>query len=234
MKSNLASAVLTCALLAWGCRRDETCPDPSEVRFCRVCYHHEERSVKCVLGVIEKRPLDLRPLRRLPRLELLDLAGRPVDDLGPLAHLPGLRHLNLLNTGVAELRPIAGLRLTGLQLGNTQVRDLEPLRAMTTLVDLDLHGTKVEDFTPLSLLRQLEGLGLGRTSIRDLAPLRGLARLERLDLQNTRVEDLTPLLGLSRLRSLYVSEGAFKPDDLERLRRASKQLEIRVFAKATF
>jgi Leucine-rich repeat (LRR) protein len=44
-------------------------------------------------------------------------------------------------------------KLRFLDLGDTPVADVGPLRGLTALREIDLRGTKVLDVSPLSLLR---------------------------------------------------------------------------------
>jgi Leucine-rich repeat (LRR) protein len=137
--------------------------------------------------------------------ETLDFSGeafRALETLPPgIGELDALRDLELSNTQVSDLDPLRGL--TGLQtlwLGNnTQVSDLDPLRGLTGLQDLRLGNTQVSDLAPLRGLTGLDTLVLGNTQVSDLAPLRGLTGLRNLSLDRTQVRDLRPLAGLRKL-----------------------------------
>ena len=113
----------------------------------------------------------------------------------------GIQLLDLEDTQVTDLSPLKDLStLKFLDLGNTPVVDLSPLKDLSTLKFLDLGNTPVVDLSPLKDLSKLEFLDLGNTQVVDLSPLKDLSKLEFLDLGNTPVADLSPLKDLSKLK----------------------------------
>lgn len=101
-----------------------------------------------------------------------------------------LRHRNLTDLSILNKVP-----LTGLNIANTAVSDLTPLKGRTTLTYLDIGDTKVSDLSPLSGL-PLTGLIVRNTQVSDLSPLSGM-KLEILDILNCKdVTDLSPLSGM--------------------------------------
>jgi hypothetical protein len=130
---------------------------------------------------------------------MIDVAGKPITDmdLAELKKLPKLENLNLSNTRVtsAGLIHLAGLKnLKWLSLWNTQVDDdgLRHLAKLTRLQSLLLDGTRVTD----SGLKHLEGLteldewlGLVGTGVTDsgLVHLRGLTKLRQVNVRRTKV-----------------------------------------------
>ncbi|MBR9842481.1 MAG: leucine-rich repeat domain-containing protein [Rhodobacteraceae bacterium] len=114
-----------------------------------------------------------------------------------IGQLDALRRLDLINTSVSDVRPLRGLtRLTELWLDNSPVKEIEPVSWLWNLVGLSLVNTSVADITPLSKLKGLGFLWLGGSDVRDLNPLSRLTGLEELDLGKTPVTDLRPLLSL--------------------------------------
>ncbi len=107
----------------------------------------------------------------------------------------------------AQAAPLLG-RLTALQsldLFDTWVADLAPLKGLTALQSLNLSRTKVADLAPLKGLTALQSLDLSDSGVADLAPLKGLTALQSLDLSDNGVADLAPLKGLTALRYLGLS-----------------------------
>lgn len=166
---------------------------------------------------------DLSPLAGLP-LEVLGLAGNPIEDLSPLSGMP-LLELDLERTQAADLQPLSGMPLRSLWLNQTPVADLAPLTG-APLTQLSLLGTKVTDLSPLAGL-PLESVWLNDTQVSDLSPLaqsplvsltlhhtpvsnidivRNWPGLRRLHLGESQVTDLSPLRGL-RLTRLIVTPG---------------------------
>jgi hypothetical protein len=130
---------------------------------------------------------------------MIDLAGKPITDrdLEQLKKLPKLENLNLSNTRVtsAGLVHLSGLKnLKWLSLWNTPVDDdgLRHLAKLTKLQSLILDGTRVTD----SGLKHLEGLkdldewlGLSGTGVTDkgLVHLKGLSKLRQVNVRLTKV-----------------------------------------------
>jgi len=80
-------------------------------------------------------------------------------------------------------------KVTKLDLSNTDVADLQPLKGLTSLKRLDLSNTQVADLQPLKGLTSVQWLYLRNTHVADLQPLKGLTSLQVLDLSNTQVAD---------------------------------------------
>ena len=106
-----------------------------------------------------------------------------------------------LSSAMALLQGLTSLQ--SLSLGY-RVKDLTPLKGLTSLETLDLARTQVTDLTPLEGLTNLETLDLSGTQVTDLTPLEGLTNLQKLDLSGTQVTDPTPIAGLTNLRSLVL------------------------------
>lgn len=131
--------------------------------------------------------------------------------------LPPLNKLDLSDTNVYDLTPLKELTgLKSLDLSGSRVSDLRPLMGLTTLQSLRLIYTRVNDLAPLRGLLALQSLDLSETSVSDLQPLRALTALRSLSLTQTKVTDLSPLKGLTVLQSLDLSGTEVK--DIEPLR----------------
>ncbi len=121
----------------------------------------ELATLEPLFGTLARLSLRGAPLaspRRLAgatKLRTLNLRDSSIDDLAPLAGL-GLRHICLVRTGVERIDAHADLPdLTWLWLAHTKVADLQPLRACTRLVELDLRSTPIRDLSPLHGLQHL-------------------------------------------------------------------------------
>lgn len=151
-------------------------------------------------------------LRRLPRLQFLDLWGTKVTDaqLRQLRDLPQLRWLDLSVTGITD----AGLKCVGemlqlqaLDVSNTEITDagLQHLQRLCQLQSLNLSWTWItnRELECLRTFRQLRELRIDATRITDagLEHIEQLDQLRRLDLSYTRVTD-AGLVHLERLVDL--------------------------------
>jgi internalin A len=112
---------------------------------------------------------------------------------------------------VSDLEPLRALTsLKELDCSNTplsslnitRVSSLEPLRGLTSLKELNCFGTKVSDLEPLRGLASLQNLNCSGTKVSHLEPLRGLTSLKELNCGAERVSDLEPLRGLTSLEKL--------------------------------
>jgi hypothetical protein len=130
----------------------------------------------------------------------------------------------------AGLVHLGGLRLMDLDLDDTRVESLEPLKDLTTLRSLSLNRTPINDvgLARVAGFRNLESLVLSRTRISDagLASLAGLPNLNFLSLIRTQVSDagLASLVSLPKLFMLDLNEGFPDTHDRRRLhfRRVSR------------
>lgn len=149
------------------------------------------------LPVAGDRPLRDR-LKAWPDGRLaLDLSDSQLTDLSPLAGAPlGLLDLSepTVQGQLRDISPLRGMELKELNLNNTSVSDLSPLRDMRTLEKLGVSKTKVTSLADLASL-PLNTLYLKGSAVTDLSPLRGMP-LETLELYGSRVTDLTPIAGL--------------------------------------
>ncbi len=136
---------------------------------------------------------DISPVRALPGLRGLDFASGPnggwLADLSPLKGVK-LTDLDLGNTQVSDLSPLKDMKLRGLNLAHTHVTDLSPLSGMK-LTYLCCYDTPVSDLTPLKDMK-LNVLLADVTSVSDLTPLKGM-KLTVLHFGTSAVSDLTPL-----------------------------------------
>ncbi|HEV7931027.1 MAG TPA: NACHT domain-containing protein [Actinomadura sp.] len=128
---------------------------------------------------------------------------RDVRMLRGLEQLGRLGALHLNSCPITDLRGIEGWAdtLSNLSLrGASALHDLRPLRAMTRLNSLDLSETSVGDLSPLRELPGLTALHLRDfPALPDLTPVADLPELRYLSLSGSGEVDLTPLEGKPHL-----------------------------------
>ncbi|WP_254510777.1 protein kinase domain-containing protein [Anatilimnocola floriformis] len=149
------------------------------------------------LPVAGERPLRNRIKALADGRLALDLRETQLTDISALAGAPlGLLDLSesQFQGKLSDISPLRGMELEELNINNTSVADLSPLREMRTLKKLGISQTKVTSLADLADM-QLNTLYMKNCAISDLSPLRGMP-LETLDLHASRVTDLTPLVGL--------------------------------------
>jgi Leucine-rich repeat (LRR) protein len=122
----------------------------------------------------------------------IDLRGRKVERVPFLSKLTKLMGLDLSETKVTDLRPLKGLQLVQLFLENTSVVDLSPLRGMP-LQNLALSNTPVRDISALQGMPLVE-LRAVSTQIGDLSAL-AQCPIQNLWLTDSPVEGIAALKG---------------------------------------
>jgi Leucine rich repeat len=171
---------------------------------------------------------DLAVLKRMPRLESLNLNETPITG-GALEYdgqCQNLQSLELHHTAIGNLglRALAGLpklkrlRLSGTQVGDEGIHDLQGLENIT---DLDIEHTAITNdaLETIATLKNLERLNLSLTSVTDvgIAKLTRLGSLKRLRLDGTSANAaaLQAISQLPSLEELHVSgqivEGNLSP-----------------------
>ena len=194
----------------------------TDIGECSRCYEKEFQDLGCDLAIVSHRggigeyllTLDVDftevPIENRTGVINLILTLEPESlkiwsswaNITFLGTLSNLEKLDLENTKVTDLTPLKGLpRLRDLELGGTKVTDLTPLKGLPNLAYLGLQNSGVTDLMPLKGMPKLKSLGLRDTKVPDLTPLKGLPKLYGLSLGNTQVTDLTPLKGLPELKS---------------------------------
>ena len=165
-----------------------------------------------------------------PLLADLSLLGTPVVELAALTRLPALRRLNLAETDITGqgIRTLASLSLERLDLSGTDVDDVAPWQAFTSLTWLSLRDTRITDKSLLQLapLTRRTYLDLARTrSTNAAAP--GLAKLTNLVTLNLAYADLNdagmaPLAALTNLQTLILDSTLITDDSAPLLAKLSK------------
>jgi len=138
----------------------------------------------------------------------LDLSGlnNLVELPSSIAKCSNLRSLNISNTRLTSLQPLRGLsHLERVSAWATPISDLSPLAGMRSLTHLQLGGTYISDITALRELTGLRYLDVSHSRVADISPLSLCKDLRELILRDTEVYDITPIARLQRLEILDLS-----------------------------
>lgn len=134
--------------------------------------------------------------------------------IGKKSYSTKLTKLKLASSGLGN-DDIQNLKymvnLTDLDLSGNNLSDVFPLARLYSLTKLDLSYNKIEDISSLAGLYQLTDLTLSSNQIRDLAPLGHLTQLTELAIGNNLFTDISPLSNLTRMRTLVMCKCG-KPD----------------------
>jgi Leucine-rich repeat (LRR) protein len=133
--------------------------------------------------------------------------------------------LGELDESVSQWRDLNPTSLD-LNLRNTVVSNLEPLKELKNLTSLDLSRAKVSNVDALKELKNLTFLGLASTGVSNVEPLKGLKNLTFLDLAPTQVRNVEPLKELKNLTVLYVPMDLVSEAAIIDLKKGNKNLEV--------
>lgn len=144
---------------------------------------------------------DIRKIADYPEIEAAIRASIG-KETGELTREDFLRveELDIHESGISDITPLKAMsNLTYLSANGNRIVDLSPLSGLTRLARLLLVNNGITDITPLAGLKNLTNLNLDGNAISDFSPLSGLTGLTWLSLEGTGLSDLTPLSGLVNL-----------------------------------
>lgn len=119
---------------------------------------------------------------------------------------PWVIDLDLSNTDIVDLTPLRNLNsLQTLVLSSTDVSDLKPIETLVNLRSLNLLGTRVTDINPITQLSNLQFLSLKNTNIKDISAIGRLRNLQMLDISNTDIAEINALEELHNIEVLDLS-----------------------------
>ncbi len=99
-----------------------------------------------------------------------------------------------------DLREISGLScIELLDLADTPVADIEPLKELKKLKILDLSFTAINDISDLKKSTTIERLGLAYTDVSNISSIKSLENLRFLNLRESPVSSVSRLKDLPRL-----------------------------------
>lgn len=108
---------------------------------------------------------DLQPLRALQSLQTLVVRGASITSLSGIETVKSLVYLYASRTAIVDLTPLTGLGLTTIELDETQVESVEPLRYCSQLQTLSLQKTPLKDLSPLVWIQSLQKVTLKGVAI---------------------------------------------------------------------
>ncbi len=101
--------------------------------------------------------------------------------------------------------------LTKLDLSSASLGDgdIDDLKYMVNLTELDLSGNAISDFSALSRLYSLTSLTMSYNRAEDISCLSGLIHLKTLYLSSNNISDLSPIADLTELETLAIGNNPF-------------------------
>jgi hypothetical protein len=122
-----------------------------------------------------------------------------------------LQTLNLTDCQAAE-DALSGIK--DLKLRNLGLVDIEFLRSMTALQNLDISRNQISNLYALSPLRQLKTLKANRNILDSVAGLEQLKNLQHLELARNNLKTLEPVFGLGSVKFLSAYNNLLNPEEL--------------------
>ena len=157
---------------------------------------------------------DIKPLSKLPHLQVLDITGNRISDISSLKGMP-LARLHIGQNPISDITVLPSLKgLQGLYLHSNPVNDLSPIGELTSYLSgisdnpgiraLGIRFMEIHDLSPITKLTGLTALQLNGNGISDITPLVALTNLGYIHLSNNQIIDIMPINGLTRLRRLFL------------------------------
>jgi Leucine-rich repeat (LRR) protein len=166
--------------------------------------------------------VDVNRLEEISAIDSLNLEGeRWIEDVQALSIFRGLKKLNLRNTRVSDLVPLRyAQNLSYLDISATNIRDISSISYFKNLRQLYIEDTPVNDLSPISEISDLEVLDISNVSAISFAPIANLS-LKKLDLAGTAFSETKLLSQMKDLRWLNLEKtyvvGLAGLTDLEKL-----------------
>ncbi len=149
--------------------------------------------------------IDKQKLRSYEQMHYLACTAK-VKSLDGLENHVGLERANFHTADISDLEPLRTLsKLWDLQVSWNELTDISPLADITSLKVLELYNNDIVDLSPLANLSKLSTLKISRNDIVDLSPLSNLTRLYTLTASKNDIVDVSPLAPLTRLRTLWLT-----------------------------
>ena len=114
--------------------------------------------------------------------------------------------------GILSLRGIEACKsLKELFLAGNLIDDLEPLRQMQSLTDLDVSYNQLSDLDGLQSLTRLETLGLdGNCEVTDISALAGLTKMRLLSATDMQIKVISPLAKLTSMEGMRLARNTIR------------------------
>lgn len=150
--------------------------------------------------------IDIEPLSELSDILVLDLSGTSVEDIAILRNANKLKVLRANSTLIENINVLKYvITLEELEIENTSVDNIAVLANLKHLQKLNISNTMVNRLIDLKDCQTLTSLKANGCKISSISALENLPQISVLDISNTSVRDLSPLQSLTGLQSLNIS-----------------------------
>lgn len=170
-----------------------------------------------------------KDLLAFSKLEVLELNTKELRSLEGLPDLPRLRYLNITDSQIRDLSPLRRFeKLDSLVLNGVPITDagMKTFDGWNRLTRLEMKGSKISNLEFIGPGCKLRHLLIKNTKVKDLSPLGNCTSLQELYLQGTEVKDLVPLYSLSGLFHLQLDGTDVSDDEIRNIRKQLPYLKI--------
>ena len=164
---------------------------------------------------------DISIVKSLKHLTYLHLGGNQISDIVPLQRLKSLRWLHLGGNSISDISSICNLtHLEELHLGANEILEIKPIGNLVNLKRLNLSKNKVHEIPDLSKFIELRILNLESNIITDISNIAQLKILSSLNLGCNKISDISTLKNLIGLKALFLANNRIRDvSDLGSLRK---------------
>ncbi|CAL6106944.1 Leucine-rich_repeat protein [Hexamita inflata] len=162
--------------------------------------------------------INLSPISQMCRLKHLNLSKCEINSIQDLKDLTNLEELDIsfnlvkIDTEIDYFIQSINISviylfksLVKLNLSNSNINNLQAIKQLVNLKELELNENYRIEITPLQYLTQLTKLGLKDCQIQNIQALMPLHNLEQLNLQKNLIIDISPLKQMTKLKILSVA-----------------------------
>jgi len=127
-------------LVIVSCNTKELTLIDDKVKFCNQSIDINEKAISC----INSSNIDLVPLLKLKKIELLDLSGSKINNFSTLSSIKSLKYLLLTNTNFNDSKILSSLvNLEEIFLSNTKIKSINFLKKLKNVRVLYIDNTLV-------------------------------------------------------------------------------------------
>ncbi|TAF64681.1 MAG: leucine-rich repeat domain-containing protein [Cytophagales bacterium] len=138
-----------------------------------------------------------------------------------------LTALDASDANLSDVEPLRLLKnLQEINLNNTQIISVEPLKNLPNLLKIYLMNTHISDLKPLQKLIHLRVLHCSLTQVDNLEPLKNLKNLQEINISETYVRSLKPLNQLLKINMLSCRATPLSPREIRNFQKRHPQASV--------
>ena len=151
-------------------------------------------------------------LKLVTQKQYVNMSGlREIITLEPITELSDLTFLDISETSIEDISPLRSAnKLKVLRANSSLIEDISALKYCITLEELEVANTTINDINVLQSLRNLQKLNLANTMVSRLQQLKSCPNLTNLNLSGCKMSNIAALQDLTQLKTLDISNTAIR------------------------